>query len=505
MNQIKAGAVLSYLSLGLGNIISLLYTPFMIRLMGQSEYGLYGLATSVTAYLGLLSFGFNGAYMRYHALFKAEKNEGEMAKLNGMFLAVFTIAGLLALLGGGILALFADSIFQWGLTGEEIVKVKILMVILMCNVAIGLPLNIFASHIAAQEKYVFLKLINLLRTVLNPLLMLPLLFLGYRSITMALVSTLLNLLVGGVNIIYCVKKLNIHFCFRKIPLPLWKDVSVFSSFVFMNMLTDQINWNVDKFLLGMFKGTAQVAVYGVGAQFHTYYLSFSSASVSVLVPKINRMVAQKEDNHVLSELFARVGRIQCIILSFILGGFIIFGREFITMLWAGKDYEQSYWVGLLLLLPVTVPLLQGVGLEIQRAKNRHRFRAVVYFMIAVVNLGISIPLCRRFGAVGAAAGTAVTQFIGAGVLMNWYYEKHLGLHVRYFWKQISRLLPALLLPAVYGIIYMCFKAKTIPGLLAAMAGYSALFIFSMWRFGMNPYEKGLLLAKFGKNEKKSES
>lgn len=175
------------------------------------------------------------------------------------------------------------------------------------------------------------------------------------------------------------------------------------------------------------------------------------------------------------------------------------------MVWAGKDYGESYWVGLLLLLPVTIPLLQAVGLEIQRAKNRHRFRAVVYLLIAVVNLGLSIPLCKWFGAVGAAAGTAVTQFLGAGVLMNWYYEKRLGLEIRYFWKQIFLLVPALLLPAAYGIFCMFFKPKTVLGLFMMMAGYGIIFVLSMWRFGMNAYEKGLLLAKFGKNEKKSES
>ena len=32
VNQIKAGAVLSYLSIGLSNIVGILYTPFMLRM-----------------------------------------------------------------------------------------------------------------------------------------------------------------------------------------------------------------------------------------------------------------------------------------------------------------------------------------------------------------------------------------------------------------------------------------------------------------------------------------
>ena len=43
INQLKAGVVLSYLSMGIGGLISILYTPVMVRLLGQSEYGVYTL------------------------------------------------------------------------------------------------------------------------------------------------------------------------------------------------------------------------------------------------------------------------------------------------------------------------------------------------------------------------------------------------------------------------------------------------------------------------------
>ena len=53
IDRLKAGVVLSYVSLAAGSIISILYTPVMLRLLGQSEYGLYSLASSTAAYLSL--------------------------------------------------------------------------------------------------------------------------------------------------------------------------------------------------------------------------------------------------------------------------------------------------------------------------------------------------------------------------------------------------------------------------------------------------------------------
>ena len=57
INQIKVGAVLSYLSMGLSTVISLVYTPIMIARLGESEYGVYNLVLPIISYLNLLSFG----------------------------------------------------------------------------------------------------------------------------------------------------------------------------------------------------------------------------------------------------------------------------------------------------------------------------------------------------------------------------------------------------------------------------------------------------------------
>ena len=64
VNQLKAGAILSYVSIGLNNIVGLIYTPFMLRMLGQNEYGLYSLVASVVAYLTVLDLGFAYALVR---------------------------------------------------------------------------------------------------------------------------------------------------------------------------------------------------------------------------------------------------------------------------------------------------------------------------------------------------------------------------------------------------------------------------------------------------------
>lgn len=491
-NQIKAGAILSYISIGLGYIVSIIYTPIMLRLLGQSEYGLYNLVSSVVSYLGLLNFGFSSAYMRYYSRYKVKEDEENIAKLNGMFLIIFSFIGLIAILAGTILVLNVEMIFGEKLTANEISTAKILMSIMVFNLALSFPASVFNSHITANEQYIFQKLVEMLKIVINPFIMLPVLLMGYKSIGMVVVTTLLTIVVEVVNIIFCFIKLRIKFLFSKFELKLMKEMAIFSSYIFINMIIDQINWNMDKFILGRFRGTISVAIYGLAAQLNSYYRSLSTAISNVFIPRINRIVASSDDNSVLTILFTRVGRIQFILISLICTGFIFFGQPFINM-WAGKDYYKAYPIALLLIIPVTIPLIQNLGIEIQKAKNMHQFRSLVYLFISIANVFLSIPLAKAFDGVGAAAGTAISLILGNILVMNWYYHNRVGLDMVYFWSEVFKFTKALLPPVIIGIlIYLFIDIYHFGKLLIFGIIYIIVYIVSMWYLGMNQYEKDLI-------------
>ena len=140
----------------------------------------------------------------------------------------------------------------------------------------------------------------------------------------------------------------------------------------------------------------------------------------------------------LTELFVKVGRIQFILLGLLASGVVFFGKDFITKYWAGSEYGESYYVVLLLVLPASIALIQNIGIEIQRAQNKHKFRAIVYTIMALVNLGLSIILCQKYGAVGSAIGTAISLVMANGFIMNFYYHKNCNIDIICFWKNIAR-------------------------------------------------------------------
>ena len=502
INQLKAGAILSYISMSLGYIISILYTPIMLRLLGQSEYGLYNLVSSVVSYLGLLSFGFGSAYVRYYSRYKVEEDEENIAKLNGMFLIVFSFIGLVSIFAGIALVKNTEMIFGNKLTSDEISTAKVLMGIMIFNMAISFPASVFNSYITANEQYIFQKIVQIIKTVISPFVILPVLLMGYKSIGMVVVTTILTILAEIANACFCFYKLNMKFSFSKFDFSLMKEMTVFSSYIFINMIIDQINWNVDKFILGRFSGTVSVAIYGLAAQLNSYYLSLSIAISNVFVPRVNQMVAKNNDNTQLTILLTMVGRIQFILLSLICSGFIFFGRPFIYI-WAGSEYLEAYAIALLLIIPVTIPLIQNLGIEIQRAKNMHQFRSCVYLIIAIANIFLSIPLAKTYGGIGAATGTAISLIIGNIIIMNWFYHKRVGLDMIYFWKEIFNLIKALLPPIFTGTMMFIFVDLYHLGkFFICGIVYVIVFLVSIWFLGMNQYEKDLIRKPFAKVIKK---
>lgn len=443
------GVVLSYASQFVHIIVALAYTPFLLRILGKSEYGLYQLAASIVSYLSLLSLGFSSSYVRFYFK-KKQIGEKEVAEFNGMFLTIFLVLMGICCVAGGVLVANITTVFGTGITPQQYPTARVLMGLMVINLAITFPLSVFSSYITAQEEFILQKGIVLIGELCNPLLCIPLLLKGYGSISLIMVALCINIFQLILNIYIAVKKLGMHFSFHNFHFGELKEMWAFTFFIFLNQIIDQINWNVDKFLLGRYLGTGVVAVYSIASQLNSLYISVSTSVSNVFAPRVNKIAAESNDNKKLSKIFADVGRIQLMLLLLVLSGIIIFGQRFIA-LWAGEGYEEAYVVALLLLIPVTIPLIQNVGIEIQRAKNMHKARSVVYFFMALANVLLSIPLIQYFGIIGATMATFVTMLAGNGIFMNWYYHKKMGIDVIVFFKNLSGFLPVIAVCVVLGI------------------------------------------------------
>ena len=501
VNQLKAGVVLNYVVIILNTVVGLLYTPYMLRMMGQSEYGLYSLVASVIAYLTVLDLGFGNAIVRYTAKFRAEKKTEEQYEMFGMFFLLYLVIGIIAFGIGLGLYFNVGTLFGDTMTAVELDRARIMMLLLVANLAFTFPMSIWGSIIQAYEDFVFQKSLNIFRIILNTAVMICLLHFGYKAVAMVVVQTIFNVLTLVVNFIYCRRKLNIHiyFKFKHFHWGFLKEVAIYSFWIFLNAIMDRVYWSTGQFVLGAIVGTAAVAVFAIAIQLEGMYMQFSTAISSVFLPKVTAMVATNRSRKEISDLFIRRGRIQYIVLAYILSGFIIFGRQFIE-LWAGAGYSDAYIISLLFFIPLTVPLIQNLGITILQARNEMKFRSVLYIIIALVSLAMQIVLTRFFGGIGCAMGVSGALVVGQILIMNVYYRRRQDLDIKTFWKEISKMsiIPIVLIFSSMLVIRHFFALDSWGKLILGIAAFSLVYIPLFFRFSMTDDERNLFISMFHK-------
>lgn len=492
-SQLKIGALLSYVVLALQNLVGLVYTPFMLRMMGKSEYGLYSIAASIVAYLTILDLGFGNAIVRYTAKYRAEGKQEEQYRMFGMFFLLYCGIGIITLVAGGVLYLNAENIFDASMTAFELLRTKWILVLMVVNLAITFPFSLFGSIITAYEQFVFQKVVAIVRIVLNTATMVVLLTMGYRAVAMVVVVTIFNVVTLGMNFWYCKHYLKIKLKFAKFQWGFLKEVSVYSFWIFLNVIMDRIYWSTGQFVLGAYAGTAVVAVYAVAIQLQQMYMSFSTAISGVFLPKVTAMAVKDSDGKAISDLFIKTGRIQYCIMALVLTGFFLFGRQFIH-LWAGEGYDDAYIITMLFFVPLTVPLIQNLGITILQARNQMKFRSLLYLFISLASLGAQIPLSKYFGGIGCAVAIAGALTLGQIIIMNVYYQAKQRIDIVRFWLEILKMsiVPAILTVAAYYAMQQ-FALDSVLELCLGIFLYLLVYLPLFFALSMNAYERDLIL------------
>lgn len=488
----KLGAILSYVTIIASTLIQLLYTPFLISKLGQSEYGLYSLISSVIGYLTILDLGFGNAIVVYTAKYRAQKKFDEEKKLHGMFFIIFLIIGIISGVIGLILFFNVNSLFGSTMSEVELYKAKIMMLILTFNLVMSFPFSIYSSILNAYEKFVFQKILSILNTILRPLIMIPLLFMGYKSITMVVVLTTLNILVLLSNYIYCKNKLNISVRYRGFDKKLFKTILGYSIWLFLGSIVDKVNWSVDQFVLGTVSGTTAVSIYSVASTLNQLFINLSTAISGVFLPKMAKLVAKNSSSEILTKEMIKVGRIQYYILFLVCSGLVLFGKEFIIA-WVGVEFIQSYYVALILIIPLCFPLIQNLGLSIMQAMNKFKFKSISTAIMAIFNVLISIFLAKKYGAVGSAMGTAIALIVCNIIIINIYYYKKIKLDVIKFWKSIFKMTIPNIIPIILILIFMQYtKLHGYLNLIIYGSIYTTMYCIVSYFINMNSYEKNLV-------------
>lgn len=400
-----------------------------------------------------------------------------------------------ALILGFLFAANVETFFSGSFTSGQVGLAGELMAIMAVNVSATLFSTVFDAYIIAHEQFRYQQTRQMFTTLATPGIALVLLNLGMGAVGIALAQLSVTVILLVLNARYAYVKLGMRFSVKRFDGALFRAIAVFSAWIFANQVCELVNQSVPNMVLGALTSAVTVSVFAVSLQIRQVFYSLSTTMSGVFVPIINRIVAESDDNGVLTRLMTRVGRYQMLLFCWVYCGFVLLGRFFIVK-WAGEGFMDAYYLICAMTLPVGVPLCQNTGIEIQRAKNRHKARSIVYLCMSAINVVFTWLASPYLGYWAPALAYIASIVLGNGLFMNWYYHVIIGLDMGFFWR---RNLPVALVSA--GVLAACMALSVIApvtswlSFLAWGAAYTVLFSVAMWLLVLDSDEKAGIAAR----------
>lgn len=497
INEVKYGALLSYILIAANAIFSLLIAPFILGHIGESEYGVYKTIASMTASISILELGLGGTLQRYIAKFRAEGELERAYNFSAMGLLQAAVLGFAVLIIGIPLYFSLEPAYSATFTAAEMVRAKQLLIILVCYVALHIFENVISGIVSGYNKFVFTNSMKLGALGLKVALYAILLPLMKNAVAIVLTSVLIELLIISVECIYLKFVLHHKIKLTKWDNELFKESFAYTMLLFIQSIIIQFNGNVDNIVIGAVIGTSAVTVYSFAIQLYNMYEQCATAVSGVLLPTVIRQLHDDDSPEKIEEMTVRYGRIQWMLLGAALFGFLCLGREFFR-LWLGAKLgpavEDCWYLALILMIPVTFPLIVNVFLAVLKAKNLLRFRTVAMAYSLVFNIILTVIGTRIWGYWAAAVGTAMSTIVGSVISLNIYYHKKLKVGIfRVYFRIFRRTTICLIAAFAVTLVLNHFISGSWLTFAAKVAAFAVVYLGMLFFYGLSKDERNELL------------
>lgn len=501
-NEVKWGAILSYVLIIINALYGLFLTPYMIGQLGEAEYGVYKTISSFTSALMVLDLGLGSTLMRYIARFKTDKEDEKIPN----FLAMsFIEAGIMSVIVGliiGVLYFFIDFFYSNGLTGAEIEKAKQLYIWLGVGVVAHIFSNVVNGIISGYNHFIFANSISIARLVFRILLIVCLLQFIRDSLVIVLVDLTATLIFALIEYLYIKMKLKVKIQLTAWDNKLFKSSFKYATLLFITSIAAQINSNLDNVAIGAIIGSEAVTVYSMGLLIFSMFEQLSTAISNVMLPTVTNILKDDDKEYTKTqELIVQTGRIQFMLLGAALVGFAAIGKSFVRI-WLGSGFDDVYVIVLILMTPSLLELCVNVCLSVLRADNKLGFRTYVLLATTILNAIITVIGTYFYGYYAAAIGTGISFLLGSVIVMNIYYHKQYCFSMLSIYRKIfGKVWICLLLSGGVCYIMTIIFENILLQVIMGIASFCIVYGIALLLFGLTKKEKSYLMILKHKGEK----
>ena len=423
---------MNWLATAVGMVVPFFLTPFVVRHLGTTAYGVWILAVSAVSYLALLDLGLRSAIIRFVSKAQAQNNPGEATRAIGTALWFrLLVAGGVALLAVG-LALLTPHLFKIPVEMHFAAQITVLC----CALGVGVTLvsGVFGAVLAAINRFDALSSITMTQTLARACGVLVILHSGRGLIALAVWELTIVTLAGALTALVALRVFpHCRVLAIRPDMAVFRAIWSYSLTTFVFMIAVQVVINTDALVIGAFLSVSLVTFYSIGSSLVSYSAQVTGALSTTFTPMASGFEASGRMDD-LRKLLIR-GTQATLGLVFPIAIALIFRGETFITLWMGPQYgHTSETVLRILMISLFFAVGDGTAGAVMMAIDKHKPVARWAVYEAILNLALSIVLVKTVGLYGVAWGTSLSMTFTHLALYPRYVEKVLGIPARtYVW------------------------------------------------------------------------
>ncbi len=421
INKILVNTFSNWGALFVGIILTFVMSPIIIKSLGDTNYGIWSMMTSISGYLTLLDLGIGSAVTRYVSKSVKTGDDKYVSQIFNSALALYIIIGFIIILSSPAIGWITSSLMkQQAVSSSTIIHLSILICI---DVAIFLTGAAYRGYFQGVQRYDLVNAVTIGISITKAVVFYFLLKSGYGLIALGYIIVIGDIVaLFGYSLMVRFTNMKLRYSFKSIQKEDVKTLITYSKFTFINMMANQVIYYSDSFVIGAIISVAAITYYSIGWSLVEYLKKFCVSFSKVFIPVFSEMDAVSDNDSMRKLMFAG-GKASLFLSLPLCLALLLVGDQFVT-LWMGKEYsDKAYLIMVILLLPQFFEIPQQINCSLLFGTGKHKFLSYANTISGIANLILSIALAFKYGLIGVAIGTSIPQLILNGLVIPWYVCK----------------------------------------------------------------------------------
>lgn len=483
------GISISYFSTVLNMVCGFFLSSFLLRRLGDSEYGLYQTVAAFATYLVLLEFGTGTVMSRNISVCKAAGRKEDLDRnISTIWFITVALSVLIILLS--IMFYFSiGAIYKNTMTVEQIVYAKRIFIFVTVYFIFSFYTQTLNGVLLGYEQYTFSKTLNCIRIILRTGLLIAIILFKPYAIVIAIIDMALSFLILLLTFYYCKKNYSLKFNLKKFDKGILIEALPFCLALMIQSLVNQANNNVDKFVIGVMVSMKSVAIYSVAQYIYSIFSSVTSVPITMYLPQIAKDIGAGKKGKELTDTLVEPCRLAVLVGGAIVFGFFAVGKQFIKLVY-GANYSDAWIYALIIMIPMFINMTNGIIVNVLDVLKKRIVRSLILLGTTVLNIALTVIFIKTIGIIGAVIATAIATLLGQVLIMNIYYDRKLGIKVmRLFAKSYKGILPIFMVVSILSFIIARFIKNDILSFVIGGILFVVISLILLLVFGLNEIEK----------------